>query len=138
MPITKKITDFYSLWGPSAVSYAMLSVAQIIIGLSMSNSTAYLMVVLSLLGLVSAWVHKGKSFDEVRARGGKSILPFPWSYKTTHLVVCAAMLFLSSALPSSGLMRVPELSYVAAIFSILGGWFGGMAPTPEKSSAGIE
>lgn len=130
--LRQKLSAFFSAWGPASMSYGLLSGAQALIGASMPQKSGWLMIVLALLGVASVFVHKGKTFDEVRALRGAPLLALPWSCKATHVSVCVCMVFLCSSLPSSGLMSTPALAYPAALLSVLGGWMASL--TPGKNS----
>lgn len=133
LSIKQKLSAFVSIWGPASISYGLLSGAQLLIGVSMQGSSAWLMIILAMLGLASVFTHKGKSFDAVRPQGGKPLLILPCSFKSTHVAVCGGMVLLCSSLPSGSLMTVPELAYPAAVLSVFGGWMATLAPGKENS-----
>ena len=94
-----------------------------------------MLVLLGAFGILLGLLHKGQSFDQVRAKN-KSMLPhLPFSQKTIHLTVCVATMFICAQSISLDTEGMEFFGYCGTVLSAIAGWLGSLVAGPAAKPA---
>lgn len=133
-PETNNLMQMFNDFGPAPFSYWCLSASQILIGTAITGPLGVMMIVMGLFGALIGRLHKGLSFDEMKDKAEGPKLKFPWTQKTTHMIVCFGGMLICAELLSTELVKFESLAYASIVFCVLAGWLASLVPAPEKKS----
>lgn len=133
-PVTPNIFARIMVLGPSSLSYFVLGCAQLVLGIGLSGYLSWLLLALAISNALLGLVHKGVSFDEARSLAAKPLFSVPWPYRTTHIIICACLLFMSCLTLGTESLHPVQLGYLAATLCALAGWLASLVPVPTHNA----